>query len=420
MVGPSGSGKTSIGRLIFGEPAPFWEPAWPDDRPIVDAIAPAGSFDDVTAALGSVGLGTVPTWLRPYPVLSNGEKFRADLARLVVEAPGQAIVDEFTSVVDRQIAKFGALAFAKAWRRTKGKRVVLLTPHYDVVEWIEPDWAFDTAKRGFARGSLRRPRFDLEVWKTDGSYWPLFEPHHYLKLPRMVGAAYFVGTVDGELAVHLAVSSMNKGKSVEARACRLVVMPEWQGAGVGLRFLNFLCELQAQGGDGCRLPGRKTTTIFHTSHPQLAAALRRDKRWRQLSAALFGGSKAKSRNCDPPVLVQVRHRRRCDCATPAPRSAPPASAAISAPSRASAITARPGSPRRRPPHEALSRRAEGLRGRRVRGGPQGAPGRPGQRAGVARRRPPARPAARRRRERPASPGSRRASCAPSSCPTAST
>ena len=68
------------------------------------------------------------------------------------------------------------------------------------------------------------------------------------------------------------------------------------GAGVGLRFLNFLCELQAQGADGCRLPGRKTTTIFHTSHPQLAAALRRDKRWRQLSAALFGGSKVKSRN----------------------------------------------------------------------------------------------------------------------------
>jgi len=132
VVGPSGSGKTSIGGVIFGEPAPFWTPEWPNVRPIVDAIAPAGSFDDVTAALGSVGLGTVPTWLRRYPVLSNGEKFRADLARFVVEAPERAIVDEFTSVVDRQIANFGALAFAKAWRRTKGNRVVLLTPHYDV------------------------------------------------------------------------------------------------------------------------------------------------------------------------------------------------------------------------------------------------------------------------------------------------
>jgi energy-coupling factor transporter ATP-binding protein EcfA2 len=294
VVGPSGSGKTSIGRAIFGDPAPFWEPGWPADRPIIDAIAEGGDFNAVTGALGSVGLGAVPTWLRPYPVLSNGEKFRADLARLVCDAPAVAVVDEFTSVVDRQIAKFGALAFAKAWRRLKGNRVVLLTPHYDVVEWLEPDWVFDTAKRSFARGSLRRPKFDLEIWKTDGSYWPLFEPHHYLKLPRMVGAAYYVGAVDGELAVHLAVSCLNKGKKVEARACRLVTMPEWQGAGVGFRFLNEICAMQERGDPDARLSGRDTTTIFHTSHPQLCSALRRDKRWRQLSATMFGTSKRKS------------------------------------------------------------------------------------------------------------------------------
>ena len=296
VVGPSGSGKTSIGRQIFGDPAPFWTPAWPADAPIIDAIAPAGDFNAVTGALGSVGLGSVPTWLRPYPVLSNGEKFRADLARLVCDAPDVAVVDEFTSVVDRQIAKFGALAFAKAWRRLKGKQVVLLTPHHDVVEWLEPDWVFDTAKRSFARGLLRRPQFDLEIWKTDGSLWPLFEPHHYLKLPRMVGAAYYVGTVDGELAVHLAVSSMNKGKSVEARACRLVTMPEWQGAGVGFRFLNEICAMQERGDEFARLAGRKTTTLFHTSHPQLCSALRRDKRWRQLSGNMVGNNKARSGN----------------------------------------------------------------------------------------------------------------------------
>jgi hypothetical protein len=144
---PSGSGKTSIGRQIFGDPAPFWEPEWPHDKPIIDGIAPGGDFDAVTGALGSVGLGSVPTWLRPYPVLSNGEKFRADLARLVCEAPERAVVDEFTSVVDRQIAKFGALAFSKAWRRLRKNKVVLLTPHYDVIEWLEPDWVFDTAKK---------------------------------------------------------------------------------------------------------------------------------------------------------------------------------------------------------------------------------------------------------------------------------
>lgn len=294
VVGPSGSGKTSIGRAMWPGQL-FWEPTWPADQPLVDCIAPEGDFNAVTAALGSVGLGAVPTWLRPYTALSNGERFRADLARLVCDAPQRAVVDEFTSVVDRQIAKFGALAFAKAWRRLKGHQVVLLTPHYDVVDWVEPDWVFDTAKQTFARGSVRRPSFDLEIWATDGRYWPLFEPHHYLKLPRMVGAKYYVGTVDGELVCHLAVSPMNKGKSVEARACRLVVMPEWQGAGVGLRFLNTICEMQERGDENARLPGRCTTTLFHTSHPQLCGALRRDRRWRQLSARLYGTNKNQSR-----------------------------------------------------------------------------------------------------------------------------
>jgi ABC-type ATPase with predicted acetyltransferase domain len=65
-------------------------------------------------------LGDVPAWLRPFHVLSNGEKFRAGLARLVAENPDKVVIDEFTSVIDRQIAKIGAQAFAKAWKRGSG------------------------------------------------------------------------------------------------------------------------------------------------------------------------------------------------------------------------------------------------------------------------------------------------------------
>lgn len=296
VVGPSGSGKTSIGHRIFGTEEAFWAPGWPADRPIVAAIAPDADFNDVTGALAAVGLGSVPSWLRPYTVLSRGEQFRADMARLVCEAPAQAVVDEFTSVVDRQIARFGALAFQKAWRRTDGK-VVLLTPHYDVLDWLEPDWVFDTEQGAFRRGrSLwRRPKFELEVVHTDWRYWPEFEPHHYLKLPRMIGAICYVGVVDGERVCHMAMSTASRGKDCEARGCRLVVKPEWQGAGVGLRFLNACCQLQLDGAPGSRIPGRNLTTIFHTSHPGMAAALRRDPKWRQVSAVLHGGHKGRSR-----------------------------------------------------------------------------------------------------------------------------
>lgn len=289
IVGPSGSGKTSMGRVIFGDAEVYSEPEWPADAPIVDAIAKGGDFNDVTAALAAVGLGDVPAWLRPFHVLSNGEKFRATMARIIADAPERVVIDEFTSVVDRQIARFGALAFQKAWRRTGGK-AVLLTPHYDVLEWVEPDWTFDTATRTFDRRRLQRPTFDLEIWQTDWRYWHLFEPHHYLKLPKMVAAINFVGTVEGELVCHLGVAPAFQNGGF--RASRLVVMPEWQGAGVGMRFLNHICEMYLRGENKF---GRALPMFFHTSHPGLCASLRRDRRWTQISTMTSGTNKRKSR-----------------------------------------------------------------------------------------------------------------------------
>jgi hypothetical protein len=109
----------------------------------------------------------------------------------------------------------------------------------------------------------------------------------------MIAARCYVGTVEGELVAHVAVSTRNVGRhGIEARACRLVIQPEWQGAGIGIRFLNAVCQLQLEGKG--RLPGRKVTTIFHTSHPGLCAALRRDRKWVQLSAVLYGGNKRRS------------------------------------------------------------------------------------------------------------------------------
>ena len=199
------------------------------------------------------------------------------------------MVDEWTSVIDRQIARVGSLAFAKAWRRGSG-RAVLLSCHRDVLPWLQPDWVFDTATGRFAGRCLRRrPPVEVELWETDWRHWPAFEPHHYLKLGRMIAATCYIGTVEGEPVCHLAVSPrLDIG---HMRACRLVVMPEWQGAGVGMRFLNAVCQRQIEGGNRW---GRRCPTLFHTSHPGLAAALRRDRNWRQVSASLCGSNKVKS------------------------------------------------------------------------------------------------------------------------------
>lgn len=291
VVGPSGSGKTSIGKQLFGGGKIYEPSGWDSDKPIIDCISPDGDFNDVTAALAAVGLGSVPSWLRPYHVLSNGEKFRADLAKIVCEAPENVIVDEFTSVVDRQIAKFGALAFQKAWRRNNGK-CVLLSCHYDILDWVEPDWIFDTATGKLEKGRLRqRPKFELEIYETDKRYWSLFEPHYYLRLPSMIAATYYVGTVNGEPVCHVGVAPRLDVKGM--RASRMVVMPEWQGAGVGGRFLDAVCGIHVSGKG--KYGDRVKAVYFHTSHPGLCAGLRRSKKWVQVSAELFGGNKGKSK-----------------------------------------------------------------------------------------------------------------------------
>ena len=293
VVGASGSGKTSIGKMIFGDDKIInLADGWNSEKPIIDDISPGGDFNTVTGLLASVGLGDVPTWLRPFRVLSNGEQFRAGLARLICERPGEVVIDEFTSVIDRQIAKIGAQAFQKAWRRENPSgKVVLLTPHFDVVDWLCPDWVIDTNKKTFERGYPRqRPNIELEIRKVDGSYWRYFKPHYYLDLPMPIAAEYFIGTVDGKLACHLAVSPWFHLKGY--RATRLVTMPEWQGAGVGTKFLNAIAQYHL---DGNGRKGKQLSTYFHTSHPQLCAALRRSDKWVQVSAKLYGDNKIKNR-----------------------------------------------------------------------------------------------------------------------------
>lgn len=151
IVGPSGSGKTSIAQAIEEHGWKEWLVRWPKAKPVIEVLASKGkdpeeAYAKATASLSAVGLGSVPSWLRPHSVLSNGEGFRADLALLLRSNLNRIYIDEFTSVLDRQVAKVGAGAFAKAWRKAGDRQIILITPHYDVLDWIEPDWWIDTAE----------------------------------------------------------------------------------------------------------------------------------------------------------------------------------------------------------------------------------------------------------------------------------
>ena len=100
---------------------------------------------------------------------------------------------------------------------------------------------------------------------------------------------YFIGVVDGEPVCHLCVCPMFTAHAY--RATRLVTVPEWQGAGVGTKFLTYVMEYH-KSGHGRR--GHKLPTIFHTSHPQLIAYLNRSSNWVLKSQQMYGTNKKKS------------------------------------------------------------------------------------------------------------------------------
>lgn len=295
VVGPSGSGKSTVGRAIFGADAFHDGFAWSDSSPIVDEIGRGRPLNEVTGALASVGLGSVPAWLRPFRALSTGERFRAELARVVVERPARVVVDEFTSVVDRQVAQVGAAAFAKAWRRSEGGgQAVLLSCHYDIVEWLQPDWLLDTREWQFGWRSVQRPpRITLDVLRTDWSAWPFFAPHHYLKAGPMFAGLPYLACVDGEPVAHLAVSTEVGLKA--ARIARIVVMPEWQGAGVGMRFVEAVASDWLRGNNRYGVPMRSRVA---TSHPGLLAAMSRSAAWEHVTSRLLGDASANAANGD--------------------------------------------------------------------------------------------------------------------------
>jgi GNAT superfamily N-acetyltransferase len=102
-------------------------------------------------------------------------------------------------------------------------------------------------------------------------------------------AEYFIGTINGELVCHVAVAPLFTAKAY--RATRLVVMPEWQGAGVGIQFLNEVCQRHLE---GLGRSGKEFGTFFHTTHPQLCTALRRNDNWIHTRSSLYGSNKKKS------------------------------------------------------------------------------------------------------------------------------
>jgi GNAT superfamily N-acetyltransferase len=295
IVGPSGSGKSTIARHAFSESLAA-EQTWPTDRAVVDCF---GSLNarQITGLLTAVGFGSPPAWVRPYHVLSRGEQFRCDLARALavalqskqsnklIEASDHhsplVVFDEFTSVVDRNVAQIGSAAIAKSIRGGHlSCRFVAGTCHYDVAEWLEPDWVVDMQQGTCLRRRLRRPRIELDVHRCHHRVWKLFAPHHYLSAALNRAARCYTALWNGVPVAFCATLAVI-GRKNFWRISRIVTLPDFQGVGIGMRVAETVCQLHQDA--GCRI-------AVTASHPSLLAHCARSPLWRLMRVKRSGSS----------------------------------------------------------------------------------------------------------------------------------
>jgi energy-coupling factor transporter ATP-binding protein EcfA2 len=269
IVGPSGSGKSTLARELFAANLiDGWE--WPADGALVDGFPADMGIAEITGLLSSVGFSSPPGWLKPFRVLSNGEQFRVNLARTLAEKSDLAVVDEFTSVVDRTVAKIGSAAAAKAVRAS-GRRLVAVSCHADIEEWLQPDWTISMPAGALVwRSRRRRPDIQLRIERTSWTTWENFRRYHYLDHGLNRAAHCFLGTVDGKPAAFTAVLSNPHAVRSFWREHRTVCHPDFQGVGIGNAMSEFVAGLFAS----TNKPYRSTT-----SHPAMIRHRLRSPNW---------------------------------------------------------------------------------------------------------------------------------------------
>lgn len=230
--------------------------------------------NEATMLLSSMGLSSVPTWLRPFNTLSNGEQYRASLAYVVGKAKDNEIIliDEYTSVVDREVAKAMSNALQKYIRRTN-KKIILASCHFDIMEWLMPDWTYSPNKGRVERHEClrQRPKINLEIFRCRYETWKIFKQHHYLTHELNQSAKCFCFTWNDKPVGFIAILPMPSGTVFDAfRVSRLVILPDYQGLSIGIKILNIF---------GSLYKSINKTLYIKTSNPSLFNGMKNNNSW---------------------------------------------------------------------------------------------------------------------------------------------
>ena len=294
IVGASGSGKTTFTKHLFGQDC--FKTYIDLSKPIIDQFPKEISYDECANILSGVGLTSVPCWIRPAYTLSNGQRARAEAALAITGGTGVITIDEWTSVVDRTVAKVMSHCVQK-FARKNNKRVVLCSCHYDVIEWLNPDWVIDCNEQKFIDRRLlrqeereRKEKLKFEIREVGRESWKYFSKYHYLSEKLPGGRIFTYGLFEGSNQIGFICLAnyipTRPGNIPIYHSNRVVVHPDYAGMGLGLLLVNEVCKLFK------KQTGYELRATF-SSVPLYKARIKDPKNWKLIKLEKVIG-KAKS------------------------------------------------------------------------------------------------------------------------------
>lgn len=247
IIGSSGSGKTTLAKKMFGEDC--FKSVFDLDRSIIDQFDDKYSYDERAIILNSIGLSSVPCWIKPAKTLSNGQRARAEAALAIANSKEDIIVlDEWTSVVDRTVAKVMSHCINK-FSKKFDKRIILLSCHFDVIEWVDPDWIINCNDQSFLDRGLLRPeererkeRLEFTIRAATRESWKQFSKYHYLNDKIPGGRIFFYGLFHGDGQIGFICFANYTPKRPNKRWIyhfnRIVIHPDYAGFGLGIKLIT--------------------------------------------------------------------------------------------------------------------------------------------------------------------------------------
>jgi ABC-type lipoprotein export system ATPase subunit/GNAT superfamily N-acetyltransferase len=275
IVGTSGSGKSTILRSLGESKQPHIE----FYNTVIENFSSPERGEELLLACG---LRSIPAWFRPPHTLSNGEHHRFEMAMSLDQNINT--IDEFTSVVDRDTAKSLALSVRKYYdQRGATDPLYIASCHRDIVEWLDPDYVYDTDlcvlenRRSLLRLGTR-PQLTLTIKSTSVDYWRYFSRYHYLDTAISRSAHYYVLLLGNKpIGFHAAIHSTNRDIHSYWRGHRTVILPEFQGMGIGTAFSDAIAEIYVS---------RGYRYFSKTAHPSFGEHRQHSPLWRATSTNL--------------------------------------------------------------------------------------------------------------------------------------